>query len=76
MQRLPFAPLRQTSKRGPGPNPREFREDVIRIAHREPGVRIKGVAADFRISEGRLTNWLVFRDRDIPCPGRHAGDDV
>jgi hypothetical protein len=31
---------------------RELREDVIRVARsREPGVRIKDVAADFGISE-------------------------
>jgi transposase len=44
----------------PRPYPREFREDVIRVArNREPGVRIKDVAADFRISESCLTNWLT-----------------
>lgn len=39
--------------------PREFREDVIRVArNREPGVRLRDVAADFGMSEGCLTNWL------------------
>ena len=34
------------------PYPREFREDVIRVArNRELGVRIKDIAADFGISE-------------------------
>ena len=47
----------------PRPYPREFREDVIRVArNREPGVRIKDVAADFGISEGCLTNWLARAD--------------
>jgi transposase-like protein len=47
----------------PRPYPREFREDVIRVARsREPGVRIKDVAADFGISEGCLTNWLAQAD--------------
>jgi transposase len=47
------------------PYPREFREDVIRVARsREPGVRIKDVAADFGISESCLTNWLTQADRD------------
>jgi transposase len=49
----------------PRPYPREFREDVIRVArHREPGVRIKDVAADFGISESCLQNWLTQADRD------------
>jgi transposase len=49
----------------PKPYPREFREDVIRVARsREPGVRIKDIAADFGISESCLQNWLTQADRD------------
>jgi transposase len=49
----------------PRPFPREFREDLIRVArNREPGVRIKDVAADFGISESCLQNWLTQADRD------------
>jgi len=49
----------------PRPYPREFREDVIRVARsREPGVRIKDIAADFGITESCLTNWLSRADRD------------
>jgi len=49
----------------PRPYPREFREDVIRVArNREPGVRIKDVAADFGISESCLQNRLTQADRD------------
>lgn len=49
----------------PRPFPREFREDVIRVArNRGPGVRIKDVAADFGISESCLQNWLSQADRD------------
>jgi transposase-like protein len=49
----------------PRPYPREFREEVIRVArNREPGVRIKDIAADFGISESCLTNWLTQADRD------------
>jgi transposase-like protein len=49
----------------PRPFPREFREDVIRVArNREPGVRIKDIAADFGISESCLQNWLTQADRD------------
>jgi transposase-like protein len=49
----------------PKPYPREFREDVIRVARsREAGVRIKDIAADFGITESCLTNWLARADRD------------
>jgi transposase-like protein len=44
---------------------REFREDVIRVARgREPGVRIKDIAADFGMSESCPTNWRTQADRD------------
>jgi transposase len=47
----------------PRPYPREFREDVIRVArNRDDGVRIKDIAADFGISESCLTNWLTAAD--------------
>ncbi len=47
----------------PKPYPREFREDVIRVARsREPGVHLKDVAADFGISESCLNNWLKRAD--------------
>lgn len=43
--------------------PREFREDVIRVArNREPGVHLKSIAADFGISESCLANWLKTAD--------------
>lgn len=36
----------------PAPYPREFREDVVRVArNRGPHVRVKDIAADFGISE-------------------------
>ena len=44
--------------------PREFREDVVRVArNREPGVRLADIAKDFAISESCLNNWL--KDADI-----------
>jgi transposase-like protein len=47
----------------PKPYPREFREDVIRVARdRGPDVRIKDIAADFGISESCLSNWLAAVD--------------
>jgi transposase-like protein len=62
----------------PRPYPREFREDVIRVArNREPGVRIKDVASDFGISEGCLTNWLARADvEDGIKPGTTAGENA
>jgi len=54
----------------PKPYPREFRDDVVRVAvSREPGVPLRQIAADFGISETCLQNWvrqaavdLYFRD--------------
>lgn len=49
----------------PKPYPREFREDVVRVArNREPGVHLKQIAADFGISESCLNNWLAKADRE------------
>jgi transposase-like protein len=49
----------------PRPYPREFREDVIRVARsRGPGVHLKDIAADFGISESCLANWLKQADVD------------
>lgn len=42
----------------PAPYPREFRQDVIRVARsRKPGTGLKDVAADFGISESCLFGW-------------------
>jgi hypothetical protein len=58
----------------PKPYPREFREDVIRVARsREPGVRIKDIAAAFGISESCLQNWLTQAERD---DGIRSGRDT
>ena len=47
----------------PKPYPKEFRDDVVRVArNREPGVHLKQIAADFGISESCLTNWLKAAD--------------
>jgi len=49
----------------PKPYPREFRDDVVRVAQqREPGVTLRQVAKDFGISESCLTNWVAQADRD------------
>lgn len=61
----------------PKPYPREFREDVIRVArNREPDVHLKTIAADFGISESCLTNWLKAADvEDGIKPGTTAADN-
>ncbi len=44
------------------PFPREFREDVVRVARsREPGQTLKQIAAD--LGESCLANWLLLADR-------------
>ena len=65
----------------PKPFPREFREDVVRVARnvvrvarsREPGVTLKEVVADFGIAESCLRNWLRAADvEDGAKPGLTA----
>jgi transposase-like protein len=58
----------------PKPYPREFREDVVRVArNREPGQLLKQIAADFGISESCLTNWIKAADvEDGINPGTTA----
>ena len=60
--------------------PREFREDVVRVARsRDEGVTLKQVAADFGISETCLTNWLAKADREgggKPDPGRQESVEL
>jgi transposase len=47
----------------PKPYPKEFREDVVRVArNREPGVSLKQIARDFGIAESALGNWLRAAD--------------
>lgn len=62
----------------PRPYPREFREDVIRVARkREPGVRLKDIAGDFGISESCLISWLAAADvEDGIKPGTTAAENV
>lgn len=62
----------------PKPYPREFREDVIRVArNREPGVHLKDIAADFGISESCLNGWLKTADiEDGLKPGTTAADNA
>ncbi len=62
----------------PKPYPKEFREDVVRVArNREPGVHLKQIAADFGISESCLTNWLKSADvEDGIKPGTTAAENT
>lgn len=47
----------------PKPYPREFRDDVVRVAHnREAGVTLAEVARDFGIHEMTLQKWLRAAD--------------
>ena len=60
----------------PKPYPREFRDDVVRVARdREPGVHLKQIAADFGISESCLNGWLKAVDvEDGVKPGVTLGE--
>jgi transposase-like protein len=62
----------------PKPYPREFRDDVVRVARsREPDVMLKTIAADFGISESCLANWLKAADvEDGVKPGVTAAENA
>jgi transposase-like protein len=62
----------------PKPYPREFRDDVVRVArNREPGIHLKQIAADFGISESCLTGWLKAADvEDGVKPGKAATENA
>jgi transposase len=50
----------------PKPYPKEFRQDVVRVArNREPGQTLKQIAADFGISESCLAGWIT---QPVPIP--------
>jgi transposase len=43
----------------PKPFPREFRDDVVKVArNREPGVTLEQIAADFGVHPMTLSKWL------------------
>ncbi|MFF9733747.1 IS3 family transposase [Streptomyces albidoflavus] len=49
----------------PRPYPKEFREDVVRVArNREPGVTLEQIAADFGVHPITLSKWLRRADTD------------
>lgn len=60
----------------PGPYPREFKEDVVRVARaREKGVTLAQIAKDFGIHEITLSKWMrqVAIDEG-ERPGRTTGE--
>lgn len=49
----------------PKPFPKEFREDVVRVAReRDPGVTLERIAADFGVHPMTLSKWLRQADID------------
>lgn len=49
----------------PKPYPREFRDDVVRVARdREPGVTVEQIAKDFGVHPMTLFKWLRQSDVD------------
>ncbi|MFJ8150593.1 IS3 family transposase [Streptomyces sp. NPDC096048] len=49
----------------PKPYPKEFREDVVRVArNREPGVTLEQIAVDFGVHPITLSKWLRRADTD------------
>ena len=62
----------------PKPFPKEFRDDVVRVARaREAGVTLKQIAKDFGISESCLMNWLTAADREDGIkPGATAAENA
>lgn len=62
----------------PKPFPKEFRDDVVRVArNREPGQTIKQIATDFGIAESCLGNWLLQADvEDGVKPGTTTAENA
>jgi transposase len=60
----------------PRPYPREFRDDVVRVArNREDGVTIEQIATDFGIHPMTLTKWMRQADVDDGAkPGRSTSE--
>jgi transposase-like protein len=61
----------------PKPYPREFRDDVVRVARgREPGVSVEQIAKDFGVHPMTLVKWLRQADTDTsakPVSGNASG---
>jgi transposase len=62
----------------PKPFPREFRDDVVRVARsRDAGVTLERIAADFGIHPMTLSKWLRQADVDDGSrPGRSSAESA
>lgn len=63
----------------PKPYPKEFREDVVRVArNREPGVTLEPIAADFGVHPITLSKWLRRAETDdgatSPTPSAESAE--
>jgi len=62
----------------PKPYPREFRDDVVRVArNREPGVSVEQIAKDFGVHPMTLFKWMRQADVDDGArPGTSRAEGV
>jgi len=62
----------------PKPYPREFRDDVVRVARdREPGVTVEQIAKDFGVHPMTLFKWLRQADVDAGVkPGETTAESA
>ncbi|MFF1279177.1 IS3 family transposase [Streptomyces marokkonensis] len=62
----------------PKPYPKEFREDVVRVArNREPGVTLEQIAADFGVHPITLSKWLRRADtHEGASPATASGESA
>ncbi len=62
----------------PKPYPREYRDDVVRVARdRDPGVTLEQIAADFGIHVMTLSKWMRQADVDAGVkPGTSTTDNA
>lgn len=62
----------------PKPYPREFRDDVVRVARdRDPGVTVEQVAKDFGVHPMTLFKWLRQADVEAGAkPGTTSGESA
>jgi transposase len=62
----------------PKPYPREFRDDVVRVArNRDAGVTIEQIAADFGVHPMTLSKWMRTADVDEGVkPGVSTGESA
>lgn len=60
------------------PFPKEFREDVVRVARgREPGVTLERIASDFGVHPITLSKWIRQADIDDGAkPGTSRSDSA